>query len=146
MPAFWKRLKENPECSIGKTKTIAMFVTDITKPSFFKLKVRQSFFVLFYLFVLVDFLKKAVQGPKQNWREGTDILPCPRLSRMRLLPVIHSPPEWGVCVSWWTTLTHRHPECVGYIGVPSRYGASGVWTNVWQVSPTRASCRVSLLP
>lgn len=41
--AFWKRLKENQECSIGKTKTIAMFVTNITKPSFFKLKVRQRF-------------------------------------------------------------------------------------------------------
>lgn len=58
MPAFWKRLKENQECSIGKTKTIAMFVTNITKPSFFKLKVRQSFLVLFYLFVC--FLK--IQG------------------------------------------------------------------------------------
>lgn len=55
MPAFWKRLKENQECSIGKTKTIAMFVTNITKPSFFK--VRQNF-VLFYLFVC--FLK--IQG------------------------------------------------------------------------------------
>jgi hypothetical protein len=38
MPAFWKRLKENQECSIGKTKTITMFVTNITKPSFLSLK------------------------------------------------------------------------------------------------------------
>lgn len=38
-----EEIKENQECSIGKTKTIAMFVTNITKPSFFKLKVRQRF-------------------------------------------------------------------------------------------------------
>lgn len=37
MPAFWKRLKENQESAIEKTKTIAMFVPNITKPSFFKL-------------------------------------------------------------------------------------------------------------
>lgn len=43
MMAFWKRLKENQECSIRKTKTIAVFVTNITKQSFFKLKVRQRF-------------------------------------------------------------------------------------------------------
>lgn len=48
MPTFWKRLKENQECSIGKTKTIAMFVPNVTKPSFFKLKVRQSFFCVFF--------------------------------------------------------------------------------------------------
>lgn len=53
MPAFWKRLKENQECSIGKTKTIAMFVTNITKPSFFKLKVRQSFYILFVCFLRI---------------------------------------------------------------------------------------------
>ena len=47
MMAFWKRLKENQECSIGKTKTIAMFVTNITKPSFFK--VRQRFLFVCFL-------------------------------------------------------------------------------------------------
>ena len=57
MPAFWKSLKENQECPIGKTKTIATFVTNIIKSSFFKLKVRQGFFVLFcfVLFVCLFF-------------------------------------------------------------------------------------------
>lgn len=50
MLASWKRLKENQEFSIGKTKTIAMFVTNITKPSFFKFKVKQRIFYFICLF------------------------------------------------------------------------------------------------